>query len=58
MSTHTIHLHRVLKAKPGLVYKAFPDPDALARWLPPNGFLFKVFQLEARVGVTFKMAFT
>ena len=39
MNTHTIRLHRVLKAKPELVYKAFLDADALSRWLPPNGFL-------------------
>ena len=58
MSTHTIRLHRVLKATPELVYKAFLDPDALSRWLPPNGFLCKVFHLDAKVGGTFKMAFT
>ncbi len=58
MSTHTIHLHRVLKAKPELVYKAFLDADALSRWLPPNGFLCKVHHLEPKVGGTFKMAFT
>lgn len=58
MSTHTIRLHRVLRASPELVYKAFLDADALCRWLPPNGFLCKVFHLEAKVGGTFKMAFT
>lgn len=58
MNTHTIRLHRVLKAKPELVYKAFLDPDALSRWLPPNGFTCKVFELDAKVGGTFKMAFT
>lgn len=58
MITHTIRLHRVLKAKPELVYKAFLDPDALSRWLPPNGFLCKVSQLDARVGGTFQMVFT
>lgn len=58
MTTHTIRLHRVLKAKPALVYKAFLDPDALSRWLPPDGYLCKVFQLDAKVGGTFKMAFT
>ena len=58
MPSHTITLHRVLKAKPELVYKAFLDPDALSRWLPPNGFLCKVFHLEPKVGGTFKMAFT
>lgn len=58
MSTHTIQIHRVLKASPALVYKAFLDPDALSRWLPPDGFLCKVFHLDAKVGGTFKMAFT
>ena len=58
MNTHTITLHRVLKAGPGLVYKAFLDPDALCRWLPPHGFLCKVFHLEPEVGGTFRMAFT
>ena len=58
MNTHTIRLHRVLKAPPALVYKAFLDADALGRWLPPNGYLCKVFHLEAKVGGTFKMAFT
>jgi len=58
MDTHTIRLHRVLKATPALVYKAFLDPDALCRWLPPDGYLCKVFQLDARVGGSFKMAFT
>jgi uncharacterized protein YndB with AHSA1/START domain len=58
MNTHTIRLHRVLKATPELVYKAFLDPDALARWLPPDGYLCKVFHLDATVGGSFKMAFT
>ncbi|MFA7345512.1 MAG: SRPBCC family protein [Terrimicrobiaceae bacterium] len=58
MSTHTIRLHRVLKASPALVYKAFLDPDALSRWLPPNGYLCKVFHLDPKVGGAFKMAFT
>lgn len=58
MPTHTIRLHRVLKAAPELVYKAFLDPDALCRWLPPDGFLCKVFHLEPKVGGTFRMAFT
>jgi uncharacterized protein YndB with AHSA1/START domain len=58
METHTIRLHRVLKATPELVYKAFLDPDALSRWLPPDGYLCKVFHLDARVGGSFKMAFT
>ncbi len=58
MNPHTIRLHRVLKAKPELVYQAFLDPDALCRWLPPNGYLCKVFHLEPKVGGTFRMAFT
>jgi uncharacterized protein YndB with AHSA1/START domain len=58
MNTHTIRLHRVLKAPPALVYKAFLDPDALSRWLPPNGYLCKVFHLDVKVGGTFRMAFT
>lgn len=58
MPTHTIRLHRVLKAAPELVYKAFLDPDALCRWPPPDGFLCKVFHLEPKVGGTFRMAFT
>jgi uncharacterized protein YndB with AHSA1/START domain len=58
MSTNTIRLHRVLRAAPEKVYRAFLDPDALAKWLPPNGFTCKVHQLEAKVGGTHKMAFT
>jgi uncharacterized protein YndB with AHSA1/START domain len=58
MPGHTITLHRVLKAKPELVYKAFLDPDALCRWLPPNGYLCKVLHLDAKVGGTYRMAFT
>ena len=57
MSTHTIHLHRVLCAKPELVYKAFLDADALARWLPPNGFVCQVHEFDGRVGGRFKMSF-
>jgi uncharacterized protein YndB with AHSA1/START domain len=56
--SHTIRLHRVLKAKPELVYRAFLDANALSRWLPPNGYTCKVFHLEAKVGGTFKMSFT
>lgn len=58
MDTHTIRLHRVLKAPPELVYRAFLDPDALCRWLPPDGYLCRVFELDARVGGSFRMAFT
>lgn len=56
--TNTVRLHRVLTAKPEKVYRAFLDPDAMARWLPPNGFTGKVHHMDARVGGTFKMSFT
>lgn len=55
---NTIRLHRVLRAAPEKIYRAFLDADALAKWMPPNGFTAKVHQLDARVGGTFKMAFT
>jgi uncharacterized protein YndB with AHSA1/START domain len=55
---HTIRLHRVLRAPPERVYRAFLDADALAKWLPPNGFTAKVHHLDARVGGTFRMSFT
>ena len=55
---YTITLHRVLTAKPEKVYRAFIEADALAKWLPPNGFTCTVHQLEAKVGGTFKMSFT
>lgn len=58
MSTSTIRLHRVLRAPPERIYRAFLDPDALAKWLPPNGFTAKVHHMEARVGGTYKMSFT
>src|SRR4051812_5582290 len=58
MSTNTIRLHRVLRATPERVYRAFLDADAKARWLPPNGFTGKVHHLEAKVGGTYKMSFT
>ncbi|WP_421246149.1 SRPBCC family protein [Aeromonas sanarellii] len=58
MSTGTVTLHRVLKAPPERVYRAFIEADALAKWLPPHGFTCKVAHLEARVGGTFRMAFT
>ncbi len=57
-SKNAIHLHRVLTAKPEKIYRAFLEPDALARWLPPNGFTAKVYHLDAKVGGTFKMSFT
>lgn len=58
MSTNTIRLHRVLRAKPERVYRAFLDADAIAKWLPPNGFTCKVHTLDARVGGAHKMSFT
>lgn len=58
MSTHTIRLHRVLRAAPERVYRAFIDGDAMCKWLPPHGFTGKVHHLDARVGGTFKMSFT
>ena len=58
MSTNTIRLHRVLRATPEKVYRAFLDADAKAKWLPPNGFTGKVHHLEAKVGGTYKMSFT
>ena len=54
----TIRLHRVLRAKPERVYRAFLDPDAKAKWLPPNGFTAKVHSIDARVGGSYKMSFT
>lgn len=54
----TVKLHRVLKAPPERVYRAFLDADALAKWLPPNGFTCKVQHMEARVGGTYKASFT
>jgi len=58
MATNTIRLHRVLRAPPERVYRAFLDPDAMVKWLPPNGFTGKVHALDARAGGTYKMSFT
>jgi uncharacterized protein YndB with AHSA1/START domain len=55
---NTIKLHRVLRAKPERVYRAFLDADAMAKWLPPHGFTGKVHQMDAKVGGTYKMSFT
>jgi uncharacterized protein YndB with AHSA1/START domain len=57
MPGNTVRLHRVLRTKPEKVYRAFLEADAMARWLPPNGFTCKVDHLDARVGGTFKMSF-
>ncbi|MGY3932090.1 Activator of Hsp90 ATPase homolog 1-like protein [Aeromonas encheleia] len=58
MTTGTVRLHRVVKAPPLRVYRAFIEADALAKWLPPHGFTCQVHQLEASVGGTFRMSFT
>ena len=58
MATHTILIHRVFRAQPELLYRAFLDAAALAKWLPPNGFTCTVEHLEPVVGGTFKMSFT
>ncbi len=58
MAGSTIRLHRVLRAAPARVYRAFLDPDAMVKWLPPNGFTAKVHEMDARVGGTHKMSFT
>jgi uncharacterized protein YndB with AHSA1/START domain len=58
MAPNTVRLHRVLRATPERVYRAFLDPDAMAKWLPPNGFTGKVHHMEARVGGSYRMSFT
>jgi uncharacterized protein YndB with AHSA1/START domain len=58
MSANTIRLHRVIRATPEKIYRAFVDPDAMAKWLPPNGFTGKVHQMDAKVGGSYKMSFT
>lgn len=58
MLANTIRLHRVLRATPERIYRAFLDPVALAKWLPPNGFTGKVHQMDAKVGGSYKMSFT
>lgn len=57
-TTNAVHLHRILTAKPEKVYRAFLDADAMARWMPPNGFTGRVHHVDAKVGGTFKMSFT
>ena len=57
MSNQTVQLHRVLRAKPDKVYRAFLEPDAMSKWIPPYGFTCKVHHMEARAGGTFKMSF-
>lgn len=58
MAGNTIRLHRVLRATPEKIYRAFIDPEAKAKWLPPNGFTGKVHHSDVKVGGTYKMSFT
>src|SRR2546428_3762385 len=58
MPTNTVRFHRVLRATPERIYRAFLDADAMAKWLPPNGFTGKVHHMDAKVGGTYKMSFT
>jgi uncharacterized protein YndB with AHSA1/START domain len=58
MGTNTIRLHRILRATPERAYRAFLDPDAMVKWLPPNGFTGKVQEMDAKVGGRHKMSFT
>lgn len=55
---NTVQLHRVYAAPTERVYRAFTDPEAMMKWLPPNGFIGKVHEMDARVGGTYKMSFT
>ena len=57
-TSNTVNLHRVLRATPERIYRAFLDADAMAKWLPPYGFTCKVHHMESHVGGTFKMSFT
>jgi uncharacterized protein YndB with AHSA1/START domain len=58
MATNTVRLHRVLRATPESIYRAFLDADAMAKWLPPHGFTGKVHHIDAKVGGTYRMSFT
>lgn len=58
MATGTVRLHRVLRAPPARVYRAFVEAGAMAKWIPPNGFTCTVHHMEAKVGGTFRMSFT
>src|SRR5580693_6351500 len=58
MPTSTIRLHRILRANPERIYRAFLDADAIAKWLPPYGFTCKVHHMDPKVGGTYKMSFT
>ena len=56
--SNTVRLHRVLRASPEKIYRAFLDADAMAKWLPPNGFTGKVHRIDAKVGGSYHMSFT
>ncbi|MDB5824225.1 MAG: polyketide cyclase [Herminiimonas sp.] len=58
MPTSTIRLHRVIKAPPERIYRAFLNADALSKWLPPNGFTGKVHHMDAKIGGSYSMSFT
>jgi uncharacterized protein YndB with AHSA1/START domain len=58
MDNNTVRLHRVIRCKPEKLYKAYLDPAAMCKWLPPNGFTGSVDHVDARVGGTYKMSFT
>lgn len=58
MPTNTIRLHRVLRAPPERVYRAFLDADAVCKWIPPNGYIAKIHNMDVKVGGTYKMSFT
>jgi uncharacterized protein YndB with AHSA1/START domain len=57
-TTHTVRLHRVIRATPDRIYRAFVDADAMSKWLPPHGFTGKVHQMDAKVGGSYRMSFT
>jgi uncharacterized protein YndB with AHSA1/START domain len=57
-TTHTVRLHRVVRAPAERLYRAFLDPDAMAKWLPPHGFTGRVHEMDARVGGGYRMSFT
>ena len=58
MATNTVRLHRVLRATPDRVYRAFLDAESMVKWSPPHGFTGKVHHIDAKVGGTFRMSFT
>lgn len=58
MATGTVRLHRILRASPERVYKAFLDADAMAKWLPPYGYTCRVYHMDAKAGGAYRMSFT